>query len=113
MNAFADSLFTALLGWVENAANNVFAFVSGGTSGSFGEWLGEHWLTLVLILCVIGVMTDFAVWMIRWQPWRLWKKRRTDRRERRERRAFERGIKGANGLEMLRFTPEGASAPVP
>lgn len=72
MGAFADSLFTLLLGWVRGAVGAVStAFSSGGQSG-FLQFLGHKWLPIVLGIVVIGLFGDWFIWMVRWQPYRVW-----------------------------------------
>ena len=101
MNAFAESLLSVLLGWVESAANRVYAFFSSGMEDGFLSWLGGHWLPLAAILCAVGVIIDVAVWTVRWQPWRVWKERREEKKRRRARKRFERGYSGKDGIEEL------------
>ena len=107
MNAFAESLLSVMLGWVENAANSVYAFFSSGMQEGFLSWLGAHWLLLTAILCGVGVIIDMTVWTVRWQPWRVWKERREEKKRRREKKRFERGYSEADGIAEL----EVSSAP--
>lgn len=68
MNAFADSLLSVLLGWVRNGVRMIFDFFVSPSSGGFYVWLGDHWLTVVILICLAGTVIDFAVWMKRYRP---------------------------------------------
>lgn len=78
MNAFADWLFSILLGWTGNVANrfwNILVNNQGGISG----FLSRYWLGIVLVLLIAGTVIDYVVWFFRWRPhyvWRSWFSRR-------------------------------------
>ncbi|MBR4360893.1 MAG: hypothetical protein IKP32_09780 [Clostridia bacterium] len=108
INSFADSLFRFLFGWARGLLQRIWdAAFSGGFSGFF-TWLGDHWLLVTLLLCLIGTVVDFAVWMIRWRPYLVWrtKLRRVLRflggrgEESTNPRQFARGYRGAVALDM-------------
>ncbi len=105
MNAFADTIFTFLLGWIRGFTQTVFNAVSSPKTHGFFEWLGDHWLSLALILIACGVMMDFIIWMIRWQPYRLWnswihKMKRRVRGETIPDKTFTRGYtQGVEGMQ--------------
>ena len=65
MNAFADILLSLLLGWMKGLTQLLWSFFADGGSGGFLPWLGDHWLTLVVILCIAGVAADIAAWVQR------------------------------------------------
>jgi hypothetical protein len=72
LGAFADSLFTLLLGWVRGAVSAIItAFSSGGESGIL-QFLGNNWIPIVLIIVAVGLVGDWFIWMLRWQPYRVW-----------------------------------------
>ena len=91
MNAFANTLFSLLLSWVKGLAQSVWSMVSGGGAGSFFVWLGDHWLALVLVLCVAGVVIDLLVWLLRWRPDLVWRTRWRRLFSRREEGTMDRG----------------------
>lgn len=108
INSFADSLFRFLFGWARGLLQRIWdAAFSGGFSGFF-TWLGDHWLVVTLLFCLIGTVVDFAVWMIRWRPYLVWrtKLRRVLRifggrgEESTDPRQFARGYRGAVALDM-------------
>lgn len=73
MGNFANTLFSALLGWVQSALAWVWGlFGSGGADGLMG-WLLDNWLALTVVLCAAGVLIDLIMYLIRWQPYRVWR----------------------------------------
>lgn len=99
MNGFADTLISLLLGWIKTLVKAVYNVFSSDTSGTFWSWLGNNWLGLAVLLCLIGVIIDFAVWIIRWQPYRLWQAKRAKHwGNRAEENRFEKGYN--DGVDM-------------
>ena len=92
MNAFADWLFSILLGWTGTLANKVWNAVVNA-AGGISDFFATYWLPLVLILILAGTALDFAVWFARWQPylvWRSWfQRRRRSKREHNAARSLE------------------------
>lgn len=74
MNAFADSLFTALMSWVHVLVNDLWAIFSTDRT-TILEFLGKHWIAIVLLLLATGLVLDWLIWLIRWQPYHLWAQR--------------------------------------
>lgn len=72
MGQFANTLFSVLLGWVQTAASWLWALVTNSDVNQGLHWLLEHWLQLVLALCIGGLVIDFIVYLLRWQPYRVW-----------------------------------------
>lgn len=72
MGQFANMLFSALLGWVQSAAAELWSLVTNADVSLWLRWLLDNWLPLTLMLCVGGVVVDFIVYLIRWQPYRMW-----------------------------------------
>lgn len=99
MNGFADTLTDLLLGWIKTLVKAVYNVFSSDTSGTFWSWLGNNWLGLAVFLCLIGVIVDFTVWIVRWQPYRLWEEKRAKRwGSRAEENRFEKGYN--DGVDM-------------
>ena len=73
MGPFADTVFTILLGWVQNAAQGLWRIVTGAEAEAWFSLLMEHWLELVILLCVAGAAIDLIIYLIRWQPYRVWR----------------------------------------
>lgn len=74
MSTWADSLFSLLMGWVHALVNGVWALFSSDNT-TFLAFLGKNWLTIALIIIVVGLVIDWLVWLVRWQPYRLWARR--------------------------------------
>lgn len=72
MGQFAGTLFRMLLGWVQTAAAWVWSLTTNADATSWLRWLVDNWLPLVLFLCIGGLVVDFVVYLIRWQPYRMW-----------------------------------------
>ena len=72
MGQFAGTLFRMLLGWVQTAAAWIWALITNADASAWLRWLVDNWLPLVLALCIGGVLVDFIVYLIRWQPYRMW-----------------------------------------
>ncbi len=113
MNAFADVMFSLLLGWLRGFIGEIWALVTSGAGEGFLSWLGGNWLWIVLIVCVIGTALDYAVWFARWRPDRLWRARldalrARGRGEGRRARKFRQGYQ--EGIQMDWLDPADAPA---
>ena len=78
-NSFGARFVEFIFSWVKAIADGMWSVFRGtGASGAFFRWIGDNWLILLAVLLVGGVVTDWAVWMLRWRPYWLWfgKKRR-------------------------------------
>lgn len=73
MGQFADTLFSLLLGWVQTAVSWLWRLATNADVSAWMHWLLENWLTLVVLLCIGGLVVDFLVYLIRWQPYRVWR----------------------------------------
>ena len=72
MGAFADSLFTLLLGWVRGLVSAIMTLFSSGGKNGLIPFLGKNWLLIVLVILAVGLAVDWFIWMLRWQPYRVW-----------------------------------------
>lgn len=102
MNSFANSLFSLLFGWARTLIRQVWASASSGQYNGFFVWLGDHWIWLVLILCLGCTVLDFVIWLVRWRPYLVWRTmfRRVVRFFRGDRRRFEEGYQGGVTLDI-------------
>lgn len=73
MGSFANTLFSILLGWVQNAVSWLWQLAGSDGAGGMMAWVLDHWLLLVILLCAAGVVIDLVVYLIRWQPYRVWR----------------------------------------
>lgn len=72
MNAFANWLFSVLLGWTGNLANSVWNAVVNA-AGGISDFFTRFWLPIVLIMILAGTVLDYAVWFARWRPYLVWR----------------------------------------
>ncbi len=72
MGSLANSLFQFFLGWIRILLSSLWESVTMPSRGTLLGWIGEHWLVLLIGICVIGVVTDFVVYLFRWRPYRVW-----------------------------------------
>ena len=73
MGSFANTLFRIMLSWLQGAVSALWSAFTSEKGGSFLEWIGNHWLTIAAILCLIGLVTDLGVYIVRWKPFQVWK----------------------------------------
>ena len=74
MGGIADSLFTLLMGWVRALVSGIWALFSTDQT-TILEFLGRHWLRIAVVLIAAGLVIDWLVWLVRWQPYHLWAQR--------------------------------------
>lgn len=74
MGTFADSLFTVLMSWVRGLVNAIWAlFTSDHTT--LLEFFGKNWLLIAVVIIAAGLVIDWIIWLMRWQPYHLWAQR--------------------------------------
>lgn len=73
MNNFADALLSLLFGWMRTLVEGIWSSFSSGKMRNTISWLGDHWLWLVLMLCIACTVLDYFVWFIRWKPYVIWR----------------------------------------
>ena len=74
MGTFADSLFTVLMSWVRGLVNAIWAlFTSDHTT--LLEFFGKNWLIIAVVIIAAGLVIDWIIWLLRWQPYHLWAQR--------------------------------------
>lgn len=81
MGNFADTLFGVLLGWAKSAVSWLWGVISDDGNGGMLGWILDHWILLLVLLCLSGVLIDLVVYLLRWQPYRVWRSRRESREE--------------------------------
>jgi len=106
MNSFANSLFSLLFGWARALIQQVWNSAVSGQYNGFFVWLGNHWVWLVLIICLACTAMDFLIWLVRWRPYLVWRSalRRLGRRIQGKRtdsaRRFAKGYQGGVELDI-------------
>ena len=74
MGTFADSLFTVLLGWVRGLVNGLWALFNSDHT-TLLEFFGKNWLIIAAAIVAAGLVFDWIIWLLRWQPYHLWAQR--------------------------------------
>ena len=74
MGTLADSLFTVLMSWVRALVNALWALFSADQTTTL-SFLGKHWLSIALVIVAAGLVIDWIIWLLRWQPYHLWAQR--------------------------------------
>ena len=74
MGTFADSLFTVLMSWVRGLVNAIWALFSADHTTAL-EFLGKNWLIIAAAIIFGGLVIDWIIWLLRWQPYHLWAQR--------------------------------------
>ena len=74
MGTLTDSLFTVLMSWVRGLVNALWALFSSDHTTTL-EFLGKNWLLIAAVLIAAGLVIDWIIWLLRWQPYHLWAQR--------------------------------------
>lgn len=118
MNNLSNHVLAVLFSWMRTLIQGVWGTISSGAASGFWTWLGDHWLLLTVFLCLICVVLDYLVWLIRWKPYVLWKQkmlrlfRRDEESALRRDRHFSQGYRSGVGLD-LQGLAEVSPAPAP
>jgi len=73
MGTVVDSLFTVLMSWVRALVNGLWALFS--RENTMLAFLGKNWLLIAAALIAAGLVIDWLVWLVRWQPYHIWAQR--------------------------------------
>jgi len=74
MGIAADSLFSVMMSWVRALVSAFWALFSGDRTTALG-FLGKNWMVIAAVIIVVGLVIDWLIWLIRWQPYHLWARR--------------------------------------
>ena len=74
MGTLADSLFSVLMSWVRALVSGIWALFSSERTTVL-EFLGKNWIILAAAIIAAGLVIDWLVWLIRWQPYHIWARR--------------------------------------
>ena len=72
MGSFANSMFIVLLDWFKGAVELLWNALFNAEEGGAIEWIGQHWLGLVIALSLACMLVDLLVHLLRWQPHKVW-----------------------------------------
>lgn len=74
MGTLADSLFTVLMGWVRALVSALWSLFSSDDMTVLG-FLGKNWMMIAVVMIAAGLVIDWIIWLLRWQPYHLWAQR--------------------------------------
>ena len=74
MGTLADSLFAVLMSWVRALVSGIWALFSSEHTTVL-EFLGKNWWMIALVLIASGLVIDWLIWLVRWQPYHIWAQR--------------------------------------
>ena len=72
LNGFTGWLFSALLSWMQIIYNWLWSMLASGGQNEFMPWFSDNWARIALILIVAGLIIDYTVYLMRWQPYHIW-----------------------------------------
>ena len=69
---------SSVLSFLLSFSKSIFAFFWNCLSSKPAEkgwvyYLSEHWLSLLIWLCIIGVVVDGCIYLLRWKPYYVWR----------------------------------------
>ena len=68
MSGFANTVFTLLVGWFQAVVSLIWSGLTEKNDGNLLTWIGNNWILIVIVLCVIGSVVDLSVYIVRWKP---------------------------------------------
>ena len=74
MGILTDSLFGALMSWVRALVSAIWAVFSSERTTVL-EFLAKNWIGIAVLLIAAGLVIDWLIWLIRWQPYHIWAQR--------------------------------------
>ncbi len=74
MGTLADSLFTVMMSWVRALVSGIWALFSSEHTTVL-EFLGKNWIMIAVVLIAAGLVLDWLIWLVRWQPYHIWAQR--------------------------------------
>jgi hypothetical protein len=72
LGGFANAMMNVLLGWMRGVVDWVWKLVESPGTGGALAWFGKTWWLLALVMIGGGLVVDWLVWLIRWQPYHVW-----------------------------------------
>jgi len=74
MGILTDSLFSALMSWVRALVAAIWALFSSERTTAL-EFLAKNWIGIAVLIIAAGLVIDWLVWLVRWQPYHIWAQR--------------------------------------
>ena len=72
MGSFANTVFSLLLGWLRGLISLIWSALTSDGGETFFSFIENNWIMITVIVCVLGLAVDFAVYFFRWQPYKVW-----------------------------------------
>ncbi len=73
MGTLANSVFQGMLGWIQRLIAELWNSTTSPESATLTQWIGKNWKILAGGLCILGLVADLVIYLIRWQPYRVWR----------------------------------------
>ena len=73
MGSFFNTVFSILLGWLQGLVSMIWNAFTDHDGETFLQYIGNNWIMIAAVLCVIGLVFDFAVYFFRWEPYKVWR----------------------------------------
>ena len=73
MGSFANSLFKILLGWLQGIVSAVWTAFTNENGNLLFTLIGRNWILIAAILCLIGLVSDLFIYILRWKPFKVWR----------------------------------------
>ena len=72
MGSFANTVFSTMLAWLQGLVSVIWSALTTEGGNSFLQFIGSNWLKISAVLCAIGLIADFTVYIFRWEPYKVW-----------------------------------------
>lgn len=72
MGSFSNTVFSILLGWIQSLVSIIWSAFTAKDGGGFFQFIGQNWIKITVLFCIIGVAADFMVYVFRWKPYKVW-----------------------------------------
>ena len=73
MGSFLNTVFSILLGWIKGLVSMIWSAFNGQEGESILQFIGKNWIVITAIICGVGLIADFLVYLFRWEPYKVWK----------------------------------------
>ena len=73
MGSISNTIFSILLGWIKGLVSMIWASFTGKEGETFLQFIGKNWIIITVIICSVGLVADFVVYLFRWEPYKVWR----------------------------------------
>ena len=73
MGSFLNTVFSILLGWIKGLVSMIWSAFNAQGGESFLQFIGKNWIVITVVICSVGIVADFVVYLFRWEPYKVWK----------------------------------------